>query len=126
MNFGLFIATGSFVAQLASMKFVPAGELKHSAVVCPVQQRLPLASTAIQIARDAPLPDLRNMPSHLAPTTNLPRVIQAAPAEIVAAVPLEPAARVFVVDPSLLAPDRERLRRVYTEKVERWVALIGR
>src|SRR5262245_11562223 len=44
------------------------------------------------------------------------------PAEIVPAVPLEPAARVIGMDPPFPAPFRERLAGIDLEIVERWIA----
>src|SRR5262245_40066672 len=94
-----------------------------SAVVGPVQQGLALAAPAQQIARLAflfPLPDL---PPDRLPALDLPLVLRRhAATHVVAAVPLEPAARVVVVEPAFLAPDRKRLACVDAEEIQRAVA----
>src|SRR4051812_33639963 len=88
------------------------------AIVGPVQECLPLAGVAIEVPGLAFVPDLGDMPLHLAPAPDLPLIVQGAPAEVVAAVPLEPTARVVGVDPALLPPLLQRLRRVDAEEIE--------
>ena len=92
--------------------------LQLPAVVGPMQQGLPLFATAIEIALAAILLDLGDVPPHGLPAANLPGVVGAAAAHVVAAVPLEPAARVFVIDPALLLPIPKRLRGVDLEEVQ--------
>ena len=43
----------------------------------------------------------------------------AAPTHVVAAIPLKPTSRIFLVDPPFLTPNRERLRRQGSEKIQR-------
>src|SRR5579863_6581891 len=71
--------------------------------------------------------DLPDVPPHRLPASDLPRIFleEAAP-EVVAAIPLEPAARILGRDPTLLAPDPERLARIDAEEIERGVAALGR
>jgi hypothetical protein len=48
---------------------------------------------------------LRNVTLHGAPPLDLSLVVKASAAHVVAAVPLEPAAGIFVIDPTLLLPN---------------------
>ena len=97
-----------------------------AAVVGPMQQGLSLPSAAGEVARLALPLDLPDVPAHGLPSPDLPLVLvgQAA-AHVVAAIPLEPAARVVGMDPSLVAPHRQRLAGVDAEEVERAVAAAG-
>src|SRR6516162_11448847 len=62
------------------------------------------------------------MSPHRFPAPDLPRILfWHAAAEIIAAIPLEPAARILGRDPSFAAPDRERLACRDTEIVQRRV-----
>src|SRR4029079_362412 len=70
--------------------------------------------------------ELRHVPRDLTPATHLATVIEAAATEIVPALPLKPAARIFLVDPAFLPPHRERLRCAHAEEVERRVVALGR
>src|SRR6185369_3118439 len=81
-------------------------------VIRPVQQGLALAWPAGQVAGAAVGLDLGEVAADGVPAFDLAVVVEAAAAEVVAAVPLEPAARVLGVDPALLPPDRQRLRGV--------------
>src|SRR5687768_3576677 len=90
-----------------------------------MQQRLPLAGPAEEVAAHAVFPDLREVACHRAPAFDLARVVGTAPADVVTAVPLEPAARILVVDPAFLPPFRKRLRRVDAEAIERAVVALG-
>ena len=62
--------------------------------------------------------DLRHVPRDRPPPPDLPRIVGTPASHVVAAVPLKPAARVLSADPSLLPPNRERLRRGDAEEVE--------
>src|SRR4051812_36942268 len=94
-----------------------------AAVIGPVQQRLPLPRAAGQVARLTVPLDLPDMPAYGLPSLDLPPVFgRHAAAHIVAAIPLEPAARIVGVQPSLAPPDRQRLAGVDAEEVERAVA----
>src|SRR5262249_55225410 len=94
-----------------------------SAVVSPMQQRLSLAFAAHEIARLAMPLDLADVAAHRLPSPDLATILvgQAA-AHVIATIPLEPAARIVGMQPSLVAPDRERLAGVDAEVVERAVA----
>lgn len=65
--------------------------------------------TAAGIAAATVFLQLPNVTSDCAPTFNLALVIQATPSEIITAIPLEPAPRVFVIDPAFSPPDGKRL-----------------
>jgi hypothetical protein len=85
----------------------PGGTSDISAVVGPVQQGLPLARPAKGIAGLAVLSDLRDVPSKRPPALDLaPVLLGHPPPHEVAAIPLEPAARIVVVKPTVLTPDR--------------------
>src|SRR6476646_4286619 len=88
----------------------PPGPSNFPAVVGPMQQRLALALAAGEIARFAMPLDLADMPAHGFPTLDLARVLFGQSADqIIAAIPLEPAARIVRMDPALSAPLRQRL-----------------
>src|SRR5262249_4488293 len=91
-----------------------------------MQQRLALDRPAMQVARLAMLLELRDVAHHLPPARDLAMVVRMAAAHVVAAVPLEPAARIVFVDPTLLAPIGQRLRGVDAEVVERLILALGR
>src|SRR5215813_4820436 len=92
-----------------------------------MQQRLALALAAQQVARLAVALNLPHVAADRLPATDLAAVlVRHAAAHVVAAVPLEPAARIVVVDPALAPPLRQRLARVDAEEVECAVALTGR
>ena len=77
-----------------------------AAVIGPMQQRLALPGRQkrppLAIALDLP-----DVPAHRLPALDLPPVLlrHAAP-EIIAAIPLEPAARIIGMKPAFVAPDR--------------------
>jgi hypothetical protein len=76
-------------------------------VIGPVQERLPLSPAAEKVARFAVPPNLLHVPTHGFPPFDLAAVLfRHAPAQIIAAIPLEPAARVVGVNPTLGAPFR--------------------
>ena len=83
-----------------------------------MQQRLALLAAALQVAAAAVLFYLGDVATNRPPAFDLPLVVRAAAAHVVAAVPLEPAARVFFVEPTLFAPHGERLRGVDAEVVQ--------
>lgn len=90
-----------------------------------MKQGLPLFRATGEVAAPAVLAQLRNMPTNGAPTLDLTLVIRATPTKVVTAIPLKPAARVFVINPPLLAPNRERLGGVDLKKVEFRVMTVG-
>src|SRR5262245_32523010 len=110
----------------AAAAFPPARDAARSdfaAVVRPLEHGLPLPRPAGQVARLAVPLDLPDVPAHRLPSSDLPPVfIGHAAAHVIAAVPLEPTAGVVGVDPTLLAPHRQRLAGVDAEEVERAVA----
>ena len=65
------------------------------------------------------------MPFHGQPAPDLARVVRAPSAAVIPAVPLEPAARVIVMDPSLVSPVGQRLRGVHTEVIQFRIMPIG-
>src|SRR5688572_13590478 len=90
-----------------------------------MEHGLPLLSPALEIAWLAVLAKRRHVPPNRAPAANLPRVVGGSPAQIVAAVPLEPPARILCVDPAVATPGGERLRGVDPEAVQPRVVAIG-
>src|SRR5258705_9601962 len=98
-----------------------------AAVVRPVQQRLALALATHQVAGLAVLLDLPHVAADRFPAFDLAAILVGHPAtHVVAAIPLEPTARIVGMQPALLAPDRERLTGVDAEEIERAVAPLGR
>ncbi len=98
-----------------------------SAVISPMQERLPLAWSAKRITRFAILPDLRHVPCHRLPSSDLAGVLLwNAPTHPIAAIPLEPPARVVRINPALPPPFRQGLTGVHAEVVESTVAARGR
>ena len=78
-----------------------------------------MAGAAVEIIRCAVRLDLRGMPREGAPALDLQGIdLRNAAAEIVAAVPLEPAARIGANDPPFLAPYGEGLAAFDSEAVE--------
>src|SRR5262245_54087831 len=98
-----------------------------AAVIGPVQQCLALPLAAGELARLAIALDLPQVPADQLPAPDLARILvrQAAP-QIVATVPLEPAARIVLVDPALAAPHGQGLAGIDPEEVERGIAALGR
>lgn len=62
---------------------------------------------------------LHDVSFNCTPTFDLTDIIRATPSRIVAAIPLKPAARIIGVNPPSLTPDRQRLRCIHSEVVER-------
>lgn len=87
-----------------------------------MQQGLPLARTAIEAACGAVRLHLRGVTREGAPALDLERVdVGNAPPHPVAAIPLEPAARIRADDPAVLAPDLQALAAFDFEAIERGV-----
>jgi len=83
-----------------------------------MQQRLPLSPPAEQIAGFAMFLHLARVPLDRFPPPDLPPVfLRDAPANVIAAVPLKPAARVVVMNPPFALPFRKRLARVDAEEI---------
>ena len=87
-------------------------------IIRPMQQRLPLPRPAVQVAGAAVFFDLRFVPAHRSPSFNLPLVVWAPATHKVSAVPLKPTSRIFLVNPTLLDPDRERLGSVHLIEIQ--------
>src|SRR5688572_7725893 len=66
------------------------GGLYVAAVVGPVKDGLPLPRPAFAIARITVLPNRRDVPRNCPPAANLPGIVRASTAHLVAAIPLEP------------------------------------
>src|SRR5690349_15905645 len=90
-----------------------------------MEQRLSLPWATGQIALPTVLLDLGNMPPHGAPAPDLTLVVRTPPAEKIATIPLKPAAWVFVVDPTLGPPSRQRLRCIDTEEIQLRIVTLG-
>jgi len=84
---------------------------------------LPLFSSAVQVARRTVFLELCDMALHGPPALDLARVIRVAPAHVVAAIPLEPSARIVGVDPALCPPVAQWLGGIDAEEVEVGVML---
>jgi hypothetical protein len=83
-----------------------------------MKQRLSLTWPALGFTARAVLSDLGNVPAHGAPTFYLALVIRTPPPHEVAAIPLKPAAGIFVIDPAAFSPLPQWLRRVNPKAVE--------
>ena len=95
------------------------------AVVGPMQKRLPLPLPAGEVARLAMALNLAHVAAHRLPAFDLPGILaRDTAAHIIAAVPLKPAARVVGINPSLLAPDRQRLAGIDTKIIQRAIAVL--
>jgi hypothetical protein len=70
-----------------------------------MKQGLSLPAPAIERPPGTILSELRNVTLHSAPPFNLSLVVNASAAHVVTAVPLEPATRIFVINPTLLFPN---------------------
>src|SRR5262249_41808909 len=90
------------------------------------KQRLALPTTAIEIARFTMLFQLRHVAPDGAPSADLPQIIFATATAIISAIPLEPAARVFGLNPTFAAPFRQRLRCVHAKIIQRRARAIWR
>ncbi len=97
--------------------------LNSPAVIRPVQERLALAPSARQVPRLAICPDLRDVALHRLPATDLAGVLLGhPPAQVIAAISLEPAARIVWMYPALSSPFRQGLAGIHTEIVQGAVA----
>src|SRR5581483_9476876 len=96
-----------------------------SGIIRPVQQGLSLFRPAIKRTRRTIFPDLREVTTHRAPAFDLALVVNTSAPHVVAAVPLKPTARIFVIDPTFFLPNCYRLRRLYFEEVELGIVTIG-
>lgn len=93
--------------------------LQLAAVVSPMEQGLALARATGQVARLAVADDLPDVTPYGSPALNLAGILFGqSPADVISAIPLEPAAWVVGVDPAFLAPYRERLASIDSKIVE--------
>jgi hypothetical protein len=98
-----------------------------AAVIGPVQQSLTLTWSARWIARLAVSPDLRDVPSDCLPALDLACILVRHPStHVVAAVPVEPATWIVGMNPTLFAPNGQRLAGIDTKEIQRAVAAGGR
>jgi hypothetical protein len=70
-----------------------------------MQKGLTLFGMTRRIAGAAIVLDLRDVADHLFPATDLTRIILVATTHVIAAIPLEPAARIIRMDPTFGSPD---------------------
>ena len=75
-----------------------------SRVVGPVQKSLALARAAQKISLQTVLLKLGDVPAHILPALDLALIVFATAAQVVTAVPLEPAAGIVMVNPAFLLP----------------------
>ena len=84
-----------------------------------MKQCLTLPPATQQIAGFAILLDLLNVAANRLPAFDLPCVfLRQAAAHVIAAIPLEPAARIVAMDPAFAPPFRQRLTVIDPEKIE--------
>ena len=90
---------------------LPARQLQSHipAIVGPMKQSLSLFWSAMNIAFVTMLANLGDMSLHGFVSLNLALVIGATSAHVIATVPLEPAPRIFMINPALLSPIRQGL-----------------
>ena len=89
-----------------------------------MQQRLTLARAAEYIAGLAIFLDLPDVTADRFPAADLTRIlVRHAAAQVIAAIPLKPAARIVGMEPAFAPPFRQRLAGIDAEKIERPVAL---
>src|SRR5262245_43555893 len=92
-----------------------------------MQQRLPLAASAEEVARLTILLHLPHMTADCFPALDLPAIfVTHTPAHVIAAVPLEPSTRIVRMDPAFALPFRQRLTRIHAEKIARTIAAARR
>lgn len=73
---------------------------------------------AMHIPRRTVIADLRDMPFHRLPSSDLALIVRAPSAEVIPAIPWKPSPRVFVVDPALFAPERKGQRSIDAEIIQ--------
>jgi hypothetical protein len=61
---------------------------------------------------------LRDMSADSSPTTDLSLIVGTTSSTEIAAIPLEPSARILVIHPAVRSPNRERLRSVDPEVIQ--------
>ena len=111
--------------RLTTLMYSAPPPLHVPGIIRPLEQGLTLPGSAIPVACSAVFLYLRDMPLKSAPPSDLAIIVRTTAPHIIAAVPLKPAARIFVVDPSLLSPVRQRPGRVHAEAVQCRVMAFG-
>jgi hypothetical protein len=83
-----------------------------------MQQCLPLYASALEISLYTMLLNLRDVSLHQTPSPDLPRIFfgQTSTHKITA-VPLKPASRIFIINPTIFPPHGEGLACVYFKKI---------
>jgi len=93
-------------------------KLHFSRIVGPMKQGLPLFPPTVEVPLKAGFLKLGDVPAHGPPPFYLTFVVRTPPPQEIPDVPLEPSPGVFVINPSLPPPDRQRLRGVDPEKIQ--------
>ncbi len=83
-----------------------------------MEKRLALFAATVHIARFAGTLYLPYVPNHTFPALYLTLIVGASASREVSAIPLEPAAGVLIVNPTLIAPHGKRLGGVDAEIVQ--------
>src|SRR4051812_34681107 len=83
-----------------------------------MEQGLALPRPTREIARCAMLRQLRDMSPNRPPALDLAKIVGMTTAGIIAAIPLEPAARIVGMDPAFVSPHLQRLGGVHPEVIE--------
>src|ERR1043166_10086 len=91
-----------------------------------MKEGLSLPRAAFEFARWTVFFQLRNVTANRAPAFDLALVVNGTTAHVITAVPLKPAAWILVIDPTLLAPHRERHRSVHRKIVELRIVTVRR
>ena len=79
-----------------------------------------MPSPTRQVSRRAMSPELRDVPRHRLPASDLSLVVRPAPSSIVPAIPLKPPPRVVRVYPPLRSPIPQGFGRAYQEIIQFW------
>ena len=96
--------------------------LDGAAIVGPMQESLALPTTAKEGSTRTVVSNLSDMAPHRFPAPDLSLVVRTTTPHVIAAVPLEPAPRVFPVQPSLASPFGERQRGVHAKEIKSRIA----
>jgi hypothetical protein len=96
--------------------------LYFTAVISPMQKRLPLFGAAIKISLYAVVPNSGPMPPKRPPAPDLAPVVLMPASHIISAIPLEPSSRIIRMYPAFFSPDRQGLAGVNFKKIQRRIA----
>jgi hypothetical protein len=80
-----------------------------------------LARSAVEVTMSAVLFQLGDVPANCPPTPNLSLIVRAAASAVISAIPLKPATRIFVINPTIVSPHQERLRGVHAKEIQLWI-----